>query len=145
MKKNILFGLRVLVTVLLIGITQSSYAQMLINNVNSTNGGWQSDGNEIFIGEYTLDFKGTDEAKLTINIPNGFSHNNFVYYSIQPFLITHSQYLGSTMEFWVKARPLFEETNKIYLIIETNVENHYGIVHGYYFLVAHVNLMNLKQ
>lgn len=144
MKKNILFGLRVLVTVLLISITQSSYAQMLIDNVNTTNGGWQSDGNEIFIGEYTLDFKGTNEAKLIVNIPNGFDSHNFVYYSIQPFLITSYQNLGSTMEFYIRARALLEETNRVYLIIETNVENHYGVVPGYYFLVAHVNLMNLK-
>lgn len=91
MKKNILFGLRVLVTVLLISITQSSYAQMLIDNVNITNSGFQSDENEVFIGEYTLDFKGTNEAKLTVNIPDKFDSHNFVYYSIQPFLITRYQ------------------------------------------------------
>lgn len=145
MKKNILFGLRVLVTVLLISITQSSYAQMLIDNVNTTNSGWQSDGNEIFIGDYTLNFNWTNEAKLTVNIPNGFDSHNFVYYSIQPLLITRTEHLGGdTMNFWVKPH-MWDGEEKVNLIIETNVENHYGIAPGYYFLAANVNIMNLKR
>lgn len=33
---------------------------------------------------------------------------------------------------------------KVNLIIETNIINDHGIVPGYYFLVADVNIMNLN-
>lgn len=148
MKKNIFNGLKVLIIILLINIVQGSYAKedTTTNNStnieNATNCIYRSDGNAIYIGAYTLDFKGTTEAKLVVNLPNGFNFHNFVY-SIQPLKIVSHQNLGKTMEFRIKPH-MWDGEEKVNLIIETNIINDHGIVPGYYFLVADVNIMNLN-
>lgn len=78
-----------------------------------------------------------------VNLPNGFNSHNFVYYSIQPLKIVSYQDLGKTMEFQIKPH-MWDGEEKVNLIIETNIINDHGIVSGYYFLVADVNIMNLN-
>lgn len=90
--------MRILALIFFICAAKSSYAQSI-----------GIDTNDIYIGAYSLDFNGSQEAKMTITLPDGFC-NNFIGwssgswptnrygitgFSIPPCMVSRYEFLGS--------------------------------------------------
>ena len=110
---------------------------------------------EIFIGSYTLDFNNTREAKVTIQIPEGFQ-NDYIGWgsvpagggtgitnlSIQPCRVDHHSFWGSQIVLWVNAH-MWDGEERIQLIMDTNKSNPYYF-DSYYILVADINIVRCQ-
>lgn len=130
-----------LTTMALICIIRVGYAQI-------------PDINGIYIGDYSLDFKKSREAKMTIQLPSEFQSNfigwspsswpSYDYgitgFSIQPCMVSRYDFLGSEINIWVNGH-MWDGQERIQLIIDTNKPCSFP--YGYYYLYANIDIINL--